>query len=301
MSIVKLEKLKNLLQKQFNVHILSLWTEKNRCCFLYTIDNMGNFFFLNVKPYDIFLDESITLPWDRYHIKFVYETESVFSLRYYEQFISTFQRYINKIVYHVDDHLILNQNNIYKVIEKTHLTGYRVVFHKFDLDWLYENKLNFTSEILALNDELNCKVNYFKENDIIQTEDITTKVPESFLETTIQTLEDIQDNVEKYKKLFINVKIFEGTITKELKELDDFSNHRTMSDTKRIELKRRKKQKIKNLTSIMKDIIKNLQNNYLDYLHKTNLYIYYKSELDKKYISLESSFIEFHKKWNSYS
>lgn len=295
----KLEKVKNLLQKQFNVQIRSLWTEKNRCCFLYCLDNTGNFFFLNVKPYDIFLDETIMSPWPRYYIKFIQDPQYL-SLRYYEQFVSNFPRYLNQIVYYIDDYIILNQNNIYKVIQNTTMTGFHCIYRKFNLDWLYENKWNFTSEILALNDELDSKVNYLRDNHIIQNANISSKISPGFLESSSEMIEEDKESFEKYRKLLINVNSFQSQLVQEIKNMDDFSGHKSINDTKKqIEMKNKKKTKIKSLENIKKDIIKNLESNYSNYLHKTSLYIFYKSELDKKFINLESCFLEFEKKLQS--
>ena len=59
MSDNKIEKLSNLLKKQLNIRILSVWTEKTKCCFLFCLDSTGCTFFLDVQGYNIFILDDI--------------------------------------------------------------------------------------------------------------------------------------------------------------------------------------------------------------------------------------------------
>lgn len=292
----KLNKVYNLLKKELNVRILSVWTEKSKCCFLYCIDNTGNFFFINMKPYNIYLQDQIELPWERVYIDAVQEIDyNIF--KFYEKFTSNFQKYLNRILYYIDDYLILNQNNIYKVIHNTKFSGCHCLYPKYEFDWLYENKWNFTSEILSFNDDILRKTDNILDNEVFPSHRISEKIPEDLFINTYNDIQNNNNNVDNYKKLYINLNSFEEEITKRIKALDDFSAHKTVFDTrKQIEEKTRLKQKVKNLENIRRDVLSNLQKYFREYSSKINLFIYYKSELDKKFLNLESTVIEFERR-----
>ena len=59
-------------------------------------------------------------------------------------------------------------------------------------------------------------------------------------------IEEDKESFEKYKKLFINVNSYQSQLVQEIKNMDDFSGHKSINDTKKqIEMKNKKENKNK--------------------------------------------------------
>lgn len=299
MSDNKIEKLSNLLKKQLNIRILSVWTEKTKCCFLFCLDSTGCTFFLDVQGYNIFILDDIRnnycYEWNRYYIQSSSSSYDELSNQFYENYITLFPKYLNRIVFYIDDYLVFNQQSVYKVVQSTDLSGSILLFPKFQFDWLYDNKLHYTTDILTLNDDMLRKVEFLSNRYV---NELSTLLPEGFLESASNEITDLQHTVDQDKKLLISMNSFENQLQQELKKLEDFSIHRTIHDTKKqIQQKTKKKQKLSSIEKLRKQAIKNLLLTQKSFLHKLSTYLFYKSDLDKQIISVNSKCIEFTKKF----
>lgn len=298
----KLEKVTTLLWKQCSIRIISLWCVKNKCNFLFCVDAGGNFMFINVKSYGIILQESLP-DLKIYYMNSLDHGEQMHMnhvLKYYEQFVSLFPKYLGKFVYYVDEYLIKNPNNIYKMIQQSNMTGLACIFPCFDLEWIYDNKYNIGSELLTFHDDMNRKLEYLSNNNIIDNS-ISSKIPENFLSDSTFEISEKNEEMLQLKNLYSNMNSYELKMKKDLKELEDYSGsgytQSVQQTQKKIYEKTKLKERMKNLQKLKQETVVNMVSTYLTINNKMSTYLFYKTEVDKKFINLESSLIEMYKKF----
>ena len=88
---------------------------------------------------------------------------------------------------------------------------------------------------------------------------------------------------------------------KDLKELEDYSGcgytQSVQQTQKKIYEKTKLKERMKNLQKLKQETVVNMVSTYLTINNKMSTYLFYKTEVDKKFINLESSLIEMYKKF----
>ena len=297
----KLEKIIILLKKECSISLHTMFTTKTgKCIFLLGMDKSGNILSINIKHYDIYAQENEVPPFlRRIFISLLDMDENRMlesSRKYYDQFISFFPRYMGKVVVHVDNHFILNNNNIYKIVEGNILNKKILFLPKFDVEFLYENKWSFSVEILSFNNDIFRKVEYLATNDIFDHLP-SDKISSDFCDDSFEKIKENQKEVDSIKNIFLTTNELEKKIKNEIKDLEDYYGNTNTYETKlKIQEKIKKKNKLKNIETIRKDCISNLYEEYLRTLHLMTVFIHGKSYLDKKYIEMESFLIDFSNK-----
>lgn len=293
------EKIKILLG-QLDIEIISYWTEQNRLVFLLCLHSNGNLFFLNLKGFNLTIDESTLDSKKRYYIQRLQTqyTESSILESIYQQFQSILPQYINKIIYHIDDYIMINTNTIYKVIQKSLFTNSHIILPKFDLDYIIENKFRYEENMLIFFDDLYRKAeklateNYEIEN--LSLPNVNT----SNLKESMSIIQVESEELTKLQSLFYSMVNFQNQTNNTIKKLEDYTGVKTLHDSKmQMKEKNITKNRLKNLLKLKQNTIENLVSSTIDLNNKLTLSIYYKKEFSKLYLSLENLMITFNKKY----
>ena len=294
----KLYKIINLLQK-VNVSVISVYVCKSKIKFLLCVDVNGLFFLVNVKAYNITSIESnyknvIMKLLDNSEIGAIYS-----SMKYYEQFVSLFPKFRDKLVYHIDDFLIFNSNNVYRILKDSSYAGNYGVLSKFDLEYLYDNKYSFSSEIYTFNDELLRKVKEISSSSL--SENISTAKFCDYFKDSKDIISSKNQQLQNLQSLFTSINSFSSKLKKDLKTLDDYTSNSRINlyeTNKNIQDKIKMKQKMKNMDNLRMEVIEKMGSSFFHMMHKIIVYIFYKNELDKKYIGIESTYSDFIEKFS---
>ena len=297
----KFNKINTILKNQLNVKIVSVYTCKSLCIFILCVDMNGLFFMVNVRAYKIFIDDEFALKTivmkllDNSEISSIYAT-----MKYYEQFLSFLPKFRDKLVYFVDDYLIINSNNVYKILkDSSSNAGLYRALTKFPLDYLYDNKFNFSSEIYAFNDDLLKKVKDISSTAL--SEKLSSQKFPRYFSNVYEIIMAKHNELQNLQDLFQSIYSFLSKLKKDLKLLDDYTSDSRINlyDTnKNIHQKTKIKQKMKNMEKIKEEVTENMTSIFCHLMHKIVLYIFYKNELDKKYITIESTYSDFVEKFN---
>lgn len=297
----KFYKIVTFLKSQLNVRIISVYTRKSICIFLLCVDLNGLFFMINVKSYNISIDQddvdiktSVLKLLDSSEIASIHS-----SMKYYEQFLSIFPKFREKLIYHIDDFLILNSNNVYKILRDSSYKGYYNVLFKFNLEYLYDNKFNFSSEIYSFQDDMMRKLKELSSNSL--SENISTAKFPSYFTNSHENILSRSLELQHFQNLYTSINSFHSKLKKDLKVLDNYTSntHINLYDTnKNIQEKIKIKQKMKNMDALKNEVIDKMVSVFFQMMHKMVVYLFYKNEVDKKYISLESNYLDFVEKFD---
>ncbi len=297
----KFYKIVTFLKTQLNVRIISVYTRKSFCIFLLCVDLNGLFFMINVKSYNISIDQDdVDIKTSVLKLLDSSEVASIHSsMKYYEQFLSMFPKFREKLIYHIDDFLILNSNNVYKILRDSSYKGYYNVLFKFNLEYLYDNKFNFSSEIYSFQDDMMRKLKELSSNSL--SENISTAKFSSYFTNHHETILMRSLELQHFQNLYTSINSFNTKLKKDLKLLDNYTSntHINLYDTnKNIQEKIKIKQKMKNMDALKNEVIDKMVCVFFQMMHKMVVYLFYKNEVDKKYISLESNYLDFVEKFD---
>ena len=127
------------------------------------------------------------------------------------------------------------------------------------MELLYDaNKYNIEEELILISQSLISKV----ETQTLRTtsnEPQSIKVDKSFITTASDKILQEHHSFAKLKELFFQISLKEVTVQKEIKSLENFGDTNTLYETSlKVKRKNKKKQMLKELENLKKDIINQL-------------------------------------------
>ncbi len=220
----KFNKINTILKNQLNVKIVSVYTCKSLCIFILCVDMNGLFFMVNVRAYKIFIDDEFALKTIVMKLLDNSEISSIYStMQYYEQFLSFLPKFRDKLIYFVDDYLIINSNNVYKILkDSSSNAGLYRALTKFPLDYLYDNKFNFSSEIYAFNDDLLKKVKDISSTAL--SEKLSSQKFPRYFSNVYEIIMAKHNELQNLQDLFQSIYSFLSKLKKDLKLLDNYTS-----------------------------------------------------------------------------
>ena len=281
------------LLKNLNIKIISQWTIKEYCLFLFCVHISGSLFFINVKGYELTLDDDDLYSSSRYFTRKIsedeIEDENVFIK--YQQICSLFQRFSANSIFLIRNIFFLNTNNIYQILnEKSPLTNCNGIFPIFDLSLIYKQNYEFEELIISLKSEILKKVETISDSKIEHTLDF----PITIFESSLSMIYASNEEFGKTKNLYYSISIYIVQLTKQKKSLENYSDVKTVYETKqKIREKIKVKHKINNLIDLRNKLEEKLMQLFLKLINNIFNYIYYKQDTEKKYISIQSSIREY--------
>jgi hypothetical protein len=271
--------------KTIDSDIISAFIERNKLCFLLCVHRSGYLFFIDVSYYNIDVQDNTS--------KFVFikrlntqiDLLKDSTLQMYQQLTSEFPKYMSKLVYFIDSTIVVSMNTIYKILDPDELTKLNVVFLFYDLSTLVNNKISFQEDLMLFKENLQTKLQDVKQSDDNSNYDFSSK---------IETISVGFENTMKFKTLYYSILHYIMSLKSEIKDLEDNSKIVNYNDSNsRLKQKENKRIKLKSLTNLLYNVTKNLRSNYTSYLHRFISYLYYRVNIKKNMIALDTCKTDF--------
>lgn len=272
--------------KSIDSDIISAFIERNKLCFLLCIHRSGYFFFIDVSYYNIDVQHNtskfVFIKRLNTQIDYVKDT----TLQMYQQLTSEFPKYMSKLVYFIDSTIVVSMNTVYKILDPDEMTKLNVLFLFYDLSTLVNNKISFQEDLMLFKENLQTKLQDVRQSDADNSNyNFSSK---------IETISVGFENTMKFKTLYYSILHYIMSVKSEIKELEDNSKMVNYNDSNsRLKQKENKRIKLKSLTNLLFNVTKNLRSNYTSYLHRFISYLYYRVNIKKNMIALETCKTDF--------
>ena len=263
--------------------IISIYVQRDRISFLLCLHNLGYFYMMNIYDYKIQLSD-VSPEQNNNSLFYIRRMDTQIEpipdeiLYAYQQYSNNdFPQYNQKLVFILNNYLVLNANKVYRILDSDNLS--KAFYRIYDLSYLYDNKVAFQEDLMVFKDDLATKMTTMVDED--SSYGFSSKLNE---------IESIFIETMKFKKLYYSILHYLKHLKIELKDLEDNSNILTISDSrKRTSLKQKTRNKMRSIEKLGKDVMKTLFTNYSRFLQKLLTYMYFRNKIKKEMISLQSS------------
>lgn len=275
--------------RSVDADIISAFIERNILSFLLCIHRSGYIFFIDVTYYNIEIHEQTTNSLFVKRLNPEIDNIKNTTFEVYQQMQTEFPKYNTKLAYIIDSNIVLNMNRVYKILDPTDTLKAYGLFAFFDLSTLMNNKVSFQEDLMVMKEDLKYKLEEVKEAD-------GSKVD---LHSKMESIERALHSTDQFKNLYYSILHYIVSLKSEIKDLEDNSKTVNYNDTSiRLRQKEQKKMKLKSLYNLLSNVKMNVYSNYCIFLHRFIVYLYYRINIKKNEISLESIRSDFQRRFN---
>ena len=154
--------------KSLDSRIISLFVQRDMISFLLCLHNLGYVYMMNVHDYKIQLSD-VAFDQNNYTLFYIKRMDIQIDpvpddiLYMYQQYSNDFPQYNQKLVYILNNYVVLNANRIYRILDNDNIS--KSFYRIYDVSYLYDNKVAFQEDLMVFKDDLCTKMATMLEED----------------------------------------------------------------------------------------------------------------------------------------
>ena len=278
--------------KSLNLKLLNCFSLYNKIYILFCLHTSGCHLFLNIFNLNVMAPLQSPLNIRLQRLESLEDIESNKISVIYQEVKNTFPNLTDRIVLGIQNFLIVDSSSVFRCLHDHAATSSFSLFPTFFLSKIYGKTLLFEENLILFHTSIMEKVNQLHElkiSPILSFDNLNT------FDTNYNKIIELNRDLSKIKELYQNMIIMEKNLMQQLKESEASGYYGNKHD---IEQRKKLKPQIKVIANLVREAEIGLLNDVVAFLNSLILFIFYKKDIYKKTIEIESSLVQYQKTTN---